>query len=233
MKIKELLAKLRKNKPKPYYQSLWNGGTQGYINGGAEIQWIGENGLSVTAGKAEEKKLDKRIDKKPAEIFEEIISEEPKMNLVGLDKQIELVKRRADFLTKHLRMNPNDENTALAFLEARKKYQKGLFEWAITTQSKIDALCNKYKVKDVDFSGYYKNIPNEAIDELEKFCNVWAKVRQDDPYLRLIIDDKADSKERKKDPILLAGSPFGKWFYILGAWDKEVEIVDDLIYTNH
>jgi len=61
--------------------------------------------------------------------------------------------------------------------------------------------------------------------------------------VRLIIDESPDrdekgevksevSRERKKDPILLASSPFGKWFYILGAWDKEVEIVDDLVYHN-
>ena len=81
----------------------------------------------------------------------------------------------------------------------------------------------------------------EAIDELEKFMKEYEKVSPGTkPVLKLIIDDipekapdgkvKGDSIERKKDPILLASSPFGRFFYILGAWDKEVEIVDDLIY---
>ena len=46
----------------------------------------------------------------------------------------------------------------------------------------------------------------------------------------LIIDD--GGKETRKDPILLAKSPFGNWFYVLGAWDKEVQYIDDLIYYN-
>jgi len=84
----------------------------------------------------------------------------------------------------------------------------------------------------VDFSSYSKNIPMEAIDELEKFLKEYTKVtdEKDKPILRLIIDDVPESKERKKDPILLASSPFGRYYYILGAWDKHVEIVDDLIY---
>jgi hypothetical protein len=68
----------------------------------------------------------------------------------------------------------------------------------------------------------------EAIDELEKFINSYNKVSNITPVLTLIIDE--GGKEDKKDPILLAGSPFGKWYYLLGAWDKEVEFVDDLIY---
>jgi len=86
----------------------------------------------------------------------------------------------------------------------------------------------------VSFRQYYSTIPKEAIDELEKFVHAYSKVSKLKPVLKLIIDDTPKSPERgkKKDPILLAGSPFGKWFYILGAWDKEVEIVDDLVYNN-
>jgi hypothetical protein len=68
----------------------------------------------------------------------------------------------------------------------------------------------------------------EGIEELEKYAKTYAKVRDDEPCVGLIIDD--GGKEQKKDPILIAGSPFGNWFYILGAWDKEVEYIDDLVY---
>jgi len=128
--------------------------------------------------------------------------------------------------------NMGNEDEALGFLKARKKYQKcgKLFCWATTTDELIDKLCKKYKVRMVDFGSYQRNVPAEAIDELEKFVNAYDKVRNDTLILKLIVDDKPDSPEKKKDPILLAASPFGAWWYVLGAWDREVEIIDDLIY---
>ena len=79
-------------------------------------------------------------------------------------------------------------------------------------------------------------MPNEALDELEAYLDLYELYREDKPVFKLIIDDAPDpvhdgrSQERKKDPILLASSPFGKWWHILGAWDKEVEYVDAIIY---
>ncbi len=70
----------------------------------------------------------------------------------------------------------------------------------------------------------------EALEEVDKYIKVCEKVRDDKPVFRLIIDDKG--KEMKKDPILLALSPFGKWYHFLGAWDEEVKYVDDIIYNG-
>ena len=130
-------------------------------------------------------------------------------------------------------MKVNDEREALRFLMARKKYLKNkeLFPWPVATFPKIEALCKKYKVRTVDFDGFYKNIPMEAVDELELFSKAYHTVEKEyKPMLKLVIDD--GGKEDKKDPILLASSPFGRWYYMLGAWDKEVQIVDDLIYKG-
>jgi len=70
----------------------------------------------------------------------------------------------------------------------------------------------------------------EAIDEIENFEKAFAKVSDKDLELSLIID--SDGKEKKKDPILLAHSPFGRWWYVLGVWDREVLYVDDIIYNG-
>lgn len=180
------------------------------------------------------KSEDARIEKKPLEVFKELIGEEPKVDLTNIDAHIKLVKRRLDFMKDHMGIGmPADETEALGYLMARKKYlkMKGSFSWAVTNDQKIQALCKTYKVKKVSFTGYYKNVPNEALDELEKFVKAWDKLGIEyEPYFDLIVDD--GGKETKKDPILLAKSPFGRWWYILGAWDKEVEIVDDLIYKG-
>jgi len=221
--IKEFLAKLRK-KSKPYYRTGWD-----LNNQATSLLWTGE--LS-SSDEAQEKKEDLRIEKKPVEVFKEIFTEEPKLDLVSLDKKIEMVEKRISVLRDFVGGNISDDMEALGFLKARKKLLKTKieFRWATTNLKSIQDLVGKYKLRMVDFASYAKNVPMEAVDELEKFMAQYEKVRDDQPVLKLIIDE--GGKEAKKDPILLASSPFGKWFYILGAWDKEVEIVDDLIYNG-
>ncbi len=225
--INDLIKKLRGNKNnKRLYRSGWNLTEDRSEPMSAYL--VEETSGSSKRSNSE----DKRIAKKPVEVFKEILSEEPKVNLNNLDQQIALVKRRMNFLIDELGMQASDEKEALKFLEARKELVKNktLFGWAVTTFSKIEELCKKYKVRLVDFQSFYKCVPMEAIDELEKFIDAYRKVSKDEPILKLIIDE--GGKETKKDPILLASSPFGKWFFVLGAWDKEVEIVDDLIYNG-
>jgi hypothetical protein len=167
----------------------------------------------------------------------EILSETPEIDIKNLDEKIKVVKRRITGLKKVLnkdnRIGFSDETTALRYLKARKKCAKyiSLFKWAITTDTKLRDLCSKYKLRLVSLNGYSRNIPMEAIDEIEQFLEAYNKVEKNvEPEFHLIIDD--GGKEDKKDPILLAASPFGKWYYVLGAWDKEVEIVDEIIYKG-
>ena len=154
------------------------------------------------------------------------------MNLNNLKGQIGLVKERISFFRRHTRIQPGDEIEALKFLEARRKFMKHRdnFKWEITTHSLVDKLCKKYKLRLASFEGYHKNVPMEAIEGLEKYCEAYSRVRNDEPVLHLIIDD--GGKETKKDPIVLASSPFGYWFYVIGAWDKEVEVIDELFYRK-
>lgn len=174
---------------------------------------------------------DERIVKKPIEVVADIIAEEPKMNLIDVKQQIRVVKRRIRILQDECNIpTPSDELEALKYLKARLKYQKyaDRFRWAITTNAKIKELLAKYKLSDVNFRSYYKNVPMEAIDEIEKFIAACKKVTDAESEFRLIIDD--GGTETKKDPIMYASSPFGKWFYVIGAWDKEIMYVDDIIY---
>ncbi|MCK4307288.1 hypothetical protein KAW50_03560 [candidate division WOR-3 bacterium] len=230
--LRKFIRKLKAKKKRSYlYRSGWSA-----RYGISEAESIAVEEFvtytdSTSSGKRKKKK-DSRIEKRPVEIFKEILSKEPKVDLRNLDSQIEIVKKRKKFLEEELELPADDEEEALKFLLARKKYLKhqGKFRWSTTTFPKIEALCKKYKVKLVNFDSYYKTVPMEAFDELEKFISAYDKVRNDKPVIKLIID--SGGKETRKDPILLVGSPFGKWFFVLGAWDKEVEIVDDLIYKG-
>lgn len=225
MKLNKILNLLRNSKQ--LFKSMWNEGVPAIriVN---ESHWrniIGESKDNGRGGK------DKRITKKPVDIYEEIISEVPKINLKDLDRQIKLVKERKDELSKHMRHQDfNHENMALMFLDARKKYlkHKDKFKWPVTNKDLIDKLCKKYKVKMEGLHNYYRLVPKEGVEEIKKFGDALGYVSKADAIFMLIISDE----ERPKDPILLAQSPFGSWYYILGAWDKEVEIVDKLIYEG-
>ena len=221
MRFRKILNLLRNSKN--LFRNMWNEGETRYTISNT-VEWE-----SLTNNRS--KSDDNRIVKKPVEIYEQIISEEHKINLNNLDGQIKLVKERMKVLTQHTRhVDLNHEKIAIGYLKARKKYlkYKNEFKWAITNKDMIDKLCKKYKVKKVSFGNYYRNIPKEGVDEIKRFGEAFQNVSNNDPVFELIIDD--GGKEEKKDPILLATSPFGNWYYILGAWDKEVEIVDKLIY---
>lgn len=177
---------------------------------------------------------DLREEKKPVQIVGEIVAKQPEIQTGGLKEQIKIVEARLKVL-KRYGGQTGDETLALQFLKARRKYAKTekLFkDWPITTDEMIQNLVKKYKVQFVSFYGYSKSLPIQATEQLEKFGNAWEKVVDDDskPDLRMITDYKGT--EHKKDPILLAASPFGAWWHILGAWDEEVKIVDDLVYKG-
>lgn len=196
---------------------------------GGTIDSMSTNGLFDTV---KEMPKDLREDKKPVQVVGEIIAKKPEIQTGGLKDQIKIVEARLKVLKKY-GGNTSDETLALQFLKARQKYTKTekLFsEWPITTDEMIQELVKKYKVQFVNFYSYSKSLPIQATEQLEKFGAAWEKVVDDDtkPDLRMITDYKGT--EHKKDPILLAASPFGAWWHILGAWDEEVKIVDDLVY---
>lgn len=218
---KSIIAKFRKknhgfDQPRPF-QSGWGGNWGGMI----EMPQFYDDS-------------DKRKTAKPVDVFKQIIGKEPKMNLKNLDTEIGIVEKRAEFLKENFPdIGVSDEEVALKFLLARKKYDaaKDRFRWPITSQEKIDKLCSKYRLRIVSFTSFYKTVPDEGLDEMEDFMKAYQKVRKDEPFFQLIADETGE-ETKKADPILLAGSPFGNWFYVLGAWDKEVEIVDQLVYPK-
>lgn len=223
MKILKTIQKLFKKSRATY----WNGNyqvTQPTINFTSTEQ------LTSYATSSDKQVVDPRIAKKPLEVFEEILSEGPQIDLSNLDEKIAMVKERGDLLKRHLGREAIDEKLALGYLQARKKLvnNKKEFTWLITTDEKVKALCEKYQLRVVGFSGYCKNVPTEGLKEMENYIKAWEKVRYDEPEFSLIIDDGGE--EEKKDPILLVTSPFGRWYYVLGAWDKEILYVDDIIY---
>src|SRR3972149_1728129 len=131
---------------------------------------------SASSNEKGERTVDSRLAKKPVEVVSELLSEVPSVDLTDLSKQIKVVERRKRVLEEQDLLCP-DEKRALAYLNARKNYAKvkHLFRWQVTNDSLMEKLCRTYKVRVVPFSAYYKNVPMEAIDEIEKFVHACDK----------------------------------------------------------
>lgn len=208
--------------------SSTNGGSTGYVVGASATQ----------------PKVDERKAVEPKAVFEEIKKEDIEIDFSNLNNKITSVKERLRVLREHLDENHlADEYQALFFLENRKKYletqKKCPLDWAMTNREAIDDLCKRYKLQTVPLKQYYTLVPKEGIKEMERYTKAYKAITGDNPIYELVIKDAETKPEEKKertkkdrDPILLANSPLGNFMFVIGAWDDEVEYIDEIIYNG-
>lgn len=117
-------------------------------------------------------------------------------------------------------------------LENRKKYREHIQFFGgfpNTTDQKIDALLSKYKVVIKTSDLFIPTFPKEAIEVMKKYTEVTKALCGEAPVFYVIAEEKDFAKKYEKlDPILLAQSPFGFYWQILGAWDKEMLLLSEL-----
>lgn len=124
-------------------------------------------------------------------------------------------------------------SSILIRLENRKKYVlfKDFFEkYPYTTPSKIANLIEKHSyLKIGQVEQFLADMPNEAVKEMKEYEAQTKTLCKKKPVF-YIIADKEDFKksEKRRDPILLAQSPFGHVWQILGVWDKEMLVLEQL-----
>ena len=183
-------------------------------------------------------KEDERKAVQPKEVFAEIKREEADVSFDGLDDKIRVVEERIALLKEHLdEGHLIDEHKALFFLRNRKAYlktrKKHPFDWALTTTEAIDDLCKRYKLRTVPLKQFYTLVPKDGIREMTRFTAAYKAVTGEQPIFELVVKESVAAPEQRKkdrDPIILANSPFGNHLFIVGAWDDEVEVVDEIIY---
>lgn len=215
---------------------------EGYIQMFSDLSSSTE---AVSPVMSETKKEQPRKVVNPVDVFKEIKEITPEISFENLEEKIAVVKERIKILSEHLdKEHLKDEMRCLFYLENRFKYlktrKKNPFDWALTTREAVDDLCKRYSLKVVPLKQYYTTVPKEGVQEIDRYTNAYKVVAGDNPIFELIIKDTSDlpKEEAKKttkkdrDPILLANSPFGNFLMILGAWDDEVEVVDEIIYNG-
>lgn len=181
-------------------------------------------------------------------MFKEIKTQPLDVSFDDLPAKISAVEARIEILREHLSDDHlGDEHRTLFYLRNRLKYlstrKRNPLNWAMTTQDAIDDLCKTYKLKVVPLKQYYTLVPEEGVKEMDRYTRAYKAITGDVPIFNLVIKDvppnepkkgdpaaKPQQRKKDRDPILFANSPLGNHLFVIGAWDDEVEIVDEIIY---
>ena len=118
-------------------------------------------------------------------------------------------------------------------LENRKQYAKfrEFYEqYPYTMGSRIDSILkSKSYLQLGKIAEFLADMPKEATEAMKEYTKNTDKLCGKQAIFYIIADKKDFQKtEKRRDPILLAQSPFGHFWQILGAWDSEMLLLENL-----
>lgn len=127
----------------------------------------------------------------------------------------------------------NEIVSVLVRLQNRLKYPefKNFFDnYAYTTTAKIEKLLKDHSYLQLGkVEQFLADMPKEAIAEMKQYTANTKKLCGKKPIFYIIADQEDfKKKDKRRDPILLAQSPFGHVWQIIGAWDEEMLFLEDL-----
>lgn len=211
--------------------------TSSFTDFGTTTQYV------VPTQTEEKKKQDKENEKKnitPKELYNLKVLNQVEF---GIECSEEYIKKNVELLTKKLKMMRGDSGSVkygkeelkslIERLENRrnfKKFDKLINEYPHTTSEAVGSILNKENhLRCKSATEFIPDFPKEAIDAMEKYEKLCMDLCKKKPVFYVIADKKDFGEiDRKRDPILLAQSPFGFFWQILGAWDEEMVFLGDL-----
>lgn len=173
---------------------------------------------------------DERIPVTPLSVMNELETVPTPFTTENLDEKIATLKDKTKLTNQRYAVEQME--ALIKCLENRRKYQEFYdfySKFPNTTDLNIENLLVKYKLQ-MNFSDLFvPTFPNEAIEVMKEYTEVTKKVTGKSPVFYVIAEPTDFKKKAKKlDPILLAQSPFGFYWQILGAWDKEMLLLSEL-----
>lgn len=169
-----------------------------------------------------------------------------------VEKQIKLLNKKQSFFPKprKQRRGQYDEPTSMVFgpikhgkaeidsiierLQNRTKITKSVEKVMNTYPHTTNTLINKVLKDNKHLSfravdSFVPDLPEDAIDAIEEYNEMCLEVCGKKTHFYLIANKEDFQKvNERRDPILLAQSPFGFFWQILGAWDEEMIYLGDL-----
>lgn len=200
--------------------------SSGYANGGNVLTGT----VMIGSPDATDKTQPTKIKVKPIDVLNELETVPTPFSLALIDEKIEILKDKAKLITQNY--SKREIEALQVRLENRKKYSehKEFFDaFQNTTDEKIDLLLEKYDLLMKTSDIFVPEFPDEAIkvmkeydEKMEVICGKKAV------FYVIATEDKFRKAYQKRDPILLVQSPFGFYWQILGAWDKEMLLLSEL-----
>ncbi len=180
----------------------------------------------------EEKVVGQVIAIKPKDVLHELERVPgPNMTIEHIDAKIHILKTKKNLIQTNS-YGKHEMMDMVTRLENRKKWDefKDFYDqFENTTSDKIQDLVNKYKLVLKGSDLFVAAFPDEAVNIMKEYKDQTIKLCGKAPIFYVIAEEKMFKDEyKKKDPILLAQSPFGAYWQILGAWDKEMILLEEL-----
>jgi len=158
-------------------------------------------------------------------------------SLDGIDDKIKILEEKRALISQ--RYASEEMDGLILCLKNRKKYDSrtrdGLTfreyfsRFDATDQFHVDALCKKHSLVFKSADIFIPEFPDDATAIMADITNKTKQLCGKMPRLFVIAnEDQFRSADKKRDPILLSQSPFGFYYYILGAWDKEMLYLPEL-----
>lgn len=203
-----------------------------------DVAEFGSTGSPANKKKKEDKRLEKLIT--PKEVYTAQMLNDTKFEIKAgpkyVDAQIEDFKEKLNLIKSSdsdMRRGVSEIASILVRMKNRKKYKKFkkfYDNYAYTTTTRIDDLIKKHShLKLGTMEQFIADLPTEATREMKVYTSQTEKLCDKKPIF-YIIANKTDfeKSEKRRDPILLAQSPFGHFWQILGAWDEEMLLLEEL-----
>jgi len=215
------------------YQSQYsgNGGTVFFnTDTNMDLNSVPTQGMNDDNSPSDKQPTPLKIKVKPIDVLNELETVPTPFTLTLIDEKISILKDKSKLITQSYAKREVD--ALIERMENRKKYleSKEFFErFSNTTDEKIDNLLKKYELVMKTSDIFVPEFPVEAIKIMTEYTEEVAKICDKKPYFYVIADEDLFRKSYdKRDPILLVQSPFGFYWQILGAWDKEMLILSEL-----
>jgi len=153
-----------------------------------------------------------------------------------IEKQLTEFKEKLGFIQREKNDYSNGVQeiaSVIMRLENRKnypKFQKFFEQFPYTSTTKISDLLKKHTNLNMKVvAEFVADLPPEAVKVMKDYDNNVEKLCKKKSIFYIIANSNDFKKtERRRDPILLAQSPFGHFWQILGAWDEEMILLEEL-----
>jgi hypothetical protein len=212
------------------YQSGYRGGGNTLVSGTFMFESESSSSDPYTPSNEKTDKKPKKIAVKPIDVVNELETIPTPWTLANLQDKIDILEYKRDLITQ--RYSRREVEAMIERLENRKKWDKfkKFFDgYQNTTDEKIDNLLDKYDLVMKTSDLFVPEFPDVAIQTMKSYTDHMIKLCKKKPVFYVIAEpDKFRKAYEKRDPILLVQSPFGFYWQILGAWDKEMMLLSEL-----